>query len=103
MGGVAVCDLRQMAGSCRIEMRQEGLEESRPRLVTYRWIAATDAHPGFDERSDQPGPDGALVVGAIARRDPAAVAAHVSGFFARRRSTSTWRPVGGVAADTRTA
>ena len=42
-------------------MVAEGVEELEDGLV----VAGMDAHPRIDERTDEPGPDRALVVGGV--------------------------------------
>jgi hypothetical protein len=42
---------------------------------------AMNADPGFDERTDEPGPDGSLVVNAVALSHTAFIPRRISGFF----------------------
>ena len=50
------------------------------------------AHPGLDERPRQPGPDGALVIGAVTLRRPAAVMRRIILFARRERTRAHRRP-----------
>ena len=53
--------------------------------------AAADADPGFDEGADEPGPDGALMVGAVALVQRADVVRHVAGRAGGQRAQAQRR------------
>src|SRR5262245_53011978 len=65
------------------EMQEERFEKARPRFALRLRRGAAHAYPGLHKRADEPGPDGALVVGSVALPDAALVARCVAGLIRR--------------------
>ena len=72
-------------------MRLERREEPRPRLRAGSFRVAVHAQPRLDEGAHQPGPDGSLVIGAVARERRAFVVRDVAGLAGRQRPQSERR------------
>ena len=73
-----------------VQMPISGARNARaPRLAPspYR----RHAQPGVHERAHQPGPDGALMIGGVARRGAAFVARRVAGLAGRERAQAERR------------
>src|SRR5262245_32038226 len=86
MGRVAVRDLGDVADARLLEMSEKGGEEPPSRFPLRSRIAAADAEPGLDEGTDEPRPDGPLMVRAVALADSSLVARAVPGLPGRERA-----------------
>src|SRR5882724_6771608 len=53
---------------------------------------AINTHPGLDERTDEPGPDGSLVVNAVALSHTAFIPRRISGCFGCQRAETEGSP-----------
>src|SRR5262245_18531483 len=73
-------DLGDVAGRAPLEVTEQRHEEARRRLDPILRRVAPDTEPRLDERTRQPRPHGALVVGAVPLPHVAAIVADVAGF-----------------------
>ena len=65
-----VADFRDVTESSVVQMLIEWRKKSGARFFFRFGRGAAHAHPCFDECADQPRPDGALMINAIASREP---------------------------------
>src|SRR5260221_4225502 len=72
-------------------MLQQWRQESPPCLRAVCDVVAVHAEPGVDEGADEPRPDRALMIGAIASRDAAFATRLVGGIASRKRAQAHWR------------
>ena len=90
VGAVAVEEFVDLPVAAAEHLVEASLEHGEC-LRAGRLASAVDADEGADERAEQPGVDGALVVGAVAGDDGAAVAALVFGRAGRKASEAQGR------------
>src|SRR6185436_1083766 len=83
---VAVGDLGKMAEARIVEMRENGVEKTGPRLPLRFDGAAANAYPGLHERSHEPWPHGALVVRRVALTHATRVTTRVARLVRRERA-----------------
>jgi hypothetical protein len=74
-----------------IEVRHEPSVETALRLVAGGGIVATNAQPGFHERTHQPRPDGALMVRSVALLDTTSIVRRIAGLTGRNAAQTEWR------------
>src|SRR5215470_16515638 len=75
-----------------VKVIQNGLQKSSPSLLFRFCSIAVDVKPGFDERPNEPGPDRALMIGAVALAHAAFVMWNVSRLAGRERAQAERRP-----------
>ena len=85
-------DLGNMPETAVIDMIQERREKARARLPLGFTGIAAHSNPGFDEGADQPRPDRALVICAVALTYAALVMRRVTRLFGRERAQAQRRP-----------
>ena len=76
-GGFGVGDFGDVVEAVGLEMGFDGWEEAVAGFALGGGVVAADADPGFDEGTDEPLPDDALMVGAVALEQCADVAEDV--------------------------
>ena len=67
-------------------------EEARSSFALGVVALAMNTHPGLDERTDEPGPDGALMVNAVALSHAAFIPRRISGLFGGQRAKTEGSP-----------
>ena len=88
---LGVRDLRDVAQPGVAEMLQQWCEEPAAGLAAGVVGAAVHPQPGLHERAQEPRPDGALVIGAVALDHPPFVMRPVAGFPRRQRAQAERR------------
>jgi hypothetical protein len=78
-------DLGNVSDARLIQAVEKRGDESLARLAFRLFASATDSDPGFDEGADRPGPDGSLMIGAVAFQHAAGVTRALSIFTGRER------------------
>ena len=73
-------------------MRHDGSEELAARVAFGFVRIAANTHPRLDERTNQPRPDGALVIGAVALAHASDVMGCVAGFTRCQRAQTHGDP-----------
>ena len=73
-------NLGDVAKPRRFDMREERLKEPESSFAASGGRVPSRTEPRFDEGTDQPRPDGALVIDPISSRRPALIPCAVSGF-----------------------
>src|SRR5688572_5469226 len=71
-----------------LQVVNQRLEVNAPCFVQRCRGALMNPGPGIDEGAQQPGPDGALMIGAVAFANPALIARRVARFAGRERAQS---------------
>src|SRR3954451_25489256 len=82
VGGLGVEDLADRADAVLVEVGAEPFEVA----TGAPQVAGVELEPGVDERPDQPGPDGPLVIGGVAGAEVAVVFRLVVGMAGGERT-----------------
>ncbi len=90
--GLGVGDFAHVAKARVVQVLEEGRDETLASFCHDFGRHAADFHPGFDEGAEQPGPDGALVVGTVALAHAATVIRDVGGMAALERAQADGGP-----------
>src|SRR6267142_3253628 len=75
-----VGNFRNVTHAGFIKMTEEWREKLFAGFASRFGGVPMDAHPGLHKWSDQPGPDGALMIRTVALHDPAFIMRCISGF-----------------------
>jgi hypothetical protein len=65
---LGISNFRQMPEAKRLDTCQQRVNELGTGVTPRRWGVASDANPRVNERTDQPWPDGSLMIDGISRR-----------------------------------
>src|SRR5204862_2465828 len=84
-------DLGDVVETGLVEVCEQGRDEACARLRLRVRSASADADPRVDERAEQPWPDRALMVGAVALARTALVVADVGGIAGLERAEADRR------------
>src|SRR5262249_15770954 len=79
-----VTNFRNVTQPCMIEMLVEWWKKLRSGLFSRGSVSAMHAHPGFDERANQPRPNRALMINRISRERVALVLRRISALPTRQ-------------------
>src|SRR5215208_537361 len=93
---IGVRDLGDVSHSTTRQMLDEWVKEAAPSLVPGVGSATVYSYPSLHERTEEPRPHGALVIGPVPRENASLVATDIALVVARESSETEWSPEPGL-------
>src|SRR6266702_8406422 len=87
---LGIANLRDVAESRLVEMPIQRWEETGARFFFSRVSATADAHPCLNKCADEPRPDGALMITAVALRYASTIMWRIARFALCERTQTDW-------------